>query len=79
MSILELNFASKPFTLPKSLSNAYRAGPRPVGAPGRLLISRPFKPTFFKNLFNVYLIGAGKVNFLLTFAFQSCKQSGVET
>jgi hypothetical protein len=35
-----------------------RAGPRHVGAPGRLIIWRPFKPIFFKNLFNFYLAGA---------------------
>jgi hypothetical protein len=37
-----------------------RAGPRHVDVPGRLLIWRPFKPIFFKYLFNMYLALAGK-------------------
>jgi hypothetical protein len=31
-----------------------------VGALGRLKIWSPFKPIFFKNVFNIYLIGEGR-------------------
>jgi hypothetical protein len=37
-----------------------RAGPRRVSSLGRLIFWRTFKPIFFKNLFNIYLVGAGK-------------------
>jgi hypothetical protein len=36
------------------------AGPRHVGAPGRLIIWCPFKPIFFKRFFNIYFSGAGE-------------------
>jgi hypothetical protein len=42
----------------KAVAYLLRAGPRYVGAQGRLVIWRPFKPIFFKNLFNIYLVGA---------------------
>jgi hypothetical protein len=42
-----LNFKS---TLQSQATYMARAGPRHVGAPGRLIIWRPFKPTLFKYL-----------------------------
>lgn len=38
---------------------AVRAGPRHVGASGRIRIWRHFKLLFIKYLFNLYLVGGG--------------------
>jgi hypothetical protein len=56
-----------------------RTGQRHVGAPGRLIILRSFKPIFCKHSSNVWM-GAGKTDFLLEFTFcQLFKESRVET
>jgi hypothetical protein len=43
----------------------HRAGPRHVGAAGRLVIRLPFKLIFLKKLFNIYLVGAGETCFFI--------------
>jgi hypothetical protein len=53
---------------------------RHVGAPGRLVIWRPFKQIFFKYLFNISSVGAGRNRFILAFTFrQLCKELCVQT
>jgi hypothetical protein len=43
-----------------------RAGPRRV-RPGQANNWRPFKPIFFKYLFNIYLVGVGRIWFFFKF------------
>jgi hypothetical protein len=51
----------------------------PVQGRTRLIIRGPFKSTFFKNLFNAYLVGGGEKP-VFTFAFRKlCKKSRVGT
>jgi hypothetical protein len=47
---------------------------------GRIIIWCPFKLIFFKDLFNIYWVGWGETDFLLTFTFcQLYKELCVET
>jgi hypothetical protein len=51
-----------------------------VFAPGKLIIWRPFKPIFFKNVFNIYLVVPGETDIPSAFTFrQLCEGLPVET